>query len=373
MPNNDAFERLLRGTLRRDTAAGACPDPAALAAFSDGTLSMDERRLVESHASSCSRCAAELAMLARTADVPDAAGAAPPQGFQVPWRWAIPLVTAVLVFVVWSETDRPEREAALRTAAPQVEAPAPATRDDGPPGAVAPDTSAPAPGGAPTGSSSAKEAAAPLTRSARKAPPSVAQAPAKTDPDAAFRYEPPEMEDQAAAPTPPPAAAGESSRADEREERHREAPARELPPPAPAPEPMELSKERQSSSPQREIVAGADGAFLLQGPGAVRIRVGPAGIERSADGGTTWRIERAAPSAGVRTGVCATPDVCWLGTDGGSVLRREPAGRWAESHLPTDDAVTAITASDALHATVTTEGARRFSTTDGGRTWSPLP
>lgn len=373
---DDSLDRLLRRTFRRDTKAEACPEPAMLAALADGTLTAEERRTVEAHASACSRCSAELALLATTENLPGTAGAIPAQGFRIPWRWAVPLATAVLVFAVWTELDQPRRESDFSAAG-------------SPPAASTAPIDETARDAAKEAAASREPAAPPLSRDTAVPPPPRARSQAAPPPQARAPEplptdEPEIMENRAARrveaarqPSKPDdgrALADLQSRAAESDADAGSESAGATPAPeTTAEESTELLKVE--APPVKDRLAGASraDAFLVQGPGDVRIRAGRSGIERSADAGTTWRIERDAPSRFVRAGVCPTPEVCWLGGDEGRVLRRESSGQWVELRIPEPDTVTALDAPDATHATATTAGGRRFRTADGGRTWTARP
>ena len=387
---NDAFDRLLRRTLRRDGTAAECPDPAVLAAFAENTLTADERRAVEIHASSCARCGAELSVLAATAD---AAGvprpAEEPRGF-APWRWAVPLATAVVIFAVWTELDRRGEDRMQPPAAPA---------------ASSADRGAAAGSAEETGHRMSDEPSGSAARLGRAAPAPprmgserVAQSPQAEPPQDRFqrrdepreeesaRAAPPQEQDASGAAPPAPTspqrgAPADTEKQDARFRRADETRAANAPERAaePGTELREMAKEAEP--PPALADAGAEAfkaeaiaiSFLVHGPGGIRIRSGSSGIERSVDAGATWRVEHEGALSAMRAGVCPTADVCWLGGEDGRVLRREPSGRWVESRLPTRQAVTVIEARNAQSASVTDSDGRRFATTNGGRTWSPLP
>ena len=135
MPD-ESFNRLLRRAVNRPTDAGPCPEPSELAAFVEGTLSPEERTVMEAHASACEQCTGALAFLVR---LPEAAGTPTVSArrtiFGWPWQWAVPLATAVVVFAVWSETSRdtsgPTAPATVRVE--QAPSPDPASEQTAPP------------------------------------------------------------------------------------------------------------------------------------------------------------------------------------------------------------------------------------------------
>jgi hypothetical protein len=93
---------------------------------------------------------------------------------------------------------------------------------------------------------------------------------------------------------------------------------------------------------QRSLDAGADFSTLYTADGGVLLTAG------------------AAPSA----------TVCWLVGRSGAVVLTTDGRVWQRSTFPEQVDLTAVTASDARTATVTTGDGRRFGTSDGGRTWT---
>ena len=387
---DDSFDRLLRQRLSRDATEGVCPDPSLLAAFADGALSQDERRDLQAHASACARCSAELTLLATTADVPGPQPA-PSAGrrFPVPWRWAVPLATAVLVFVVWTETERREPQNEPTTAKPAASAPAggeSVAQRSVPDGLTAPPPPVEPSKAAPAGDRglAKREQPAPVAEPGR----AQGYEPSSTDDDTVGgTLEESERQSKAAAATPPagqpdaqPRAPAPLASTDAARERRSEAPAEEDRAPVPA-----APEESAANAETVQLEAAQDPAahelrrdavpdlVMVEAPDGVRVRVSAAGIERSTDGGTTWQREREAPPAAIRLGVCLNAAACWLGGDAGLILRREPSGRWVESRLPVRATVIRLDAQDAARATATLASGRRFATADGGRTWSPLP
>ena len=130
-------------TLRRSDGVplDACLDAETLAAWADGGLTSQAAAVVESHASSCSRCMAVLAAMERTAPATDARHAWTPARL---FRWLVPLTAAATAIAIWvvvpdrpitSSVTRPaenSRAADARVDAPQgtpAQAPQPATQN----------------------------------------------------------------------------------------------------------------------------------------------------------------------------------------------------------------------------------------------------
>jgi photosystem II stability/assembly factor-like uncharacterized protein len=105
----------------------------------------------------------------------------------------------------------------------------------------------------------------------------------------------------------------------------------------------------------------------------VRWRVVSSAVERTTDGGATWRDDEAPATANLRYGVAVSEDVCWIATPAGTVLRRAADGRWTATDIPGHPAVRALAATSALEAEVTLTDGRSLRTTDGGVTWREMP
>ena len=93
------------------------------------------------------------------------------------------------------------------------------------------------------------------------------------------------------------------------------------------------------------------------------------GIERSTDGGRTWRVQQVAPATGLLALRAVDANTCWAAGRGGSVLRTTDGERWSQVPFPATADLVAIDAAGVLAATVTTIDGRTFATADGGRTW----
>ena len=127
-------DRLLRRALHGGAASDAmpeCVDPETLAAWMDGSLSGDSLASAERHASSCARCQAMLASMARTA----------PSGDPRPWwqiltaRWLVPFAAAATALGLWVAVDRERAAPPPAVRPPQAErmaAPDPAASGQAP-------------------------------------------------------------------------------------------------------------------------------------------------------------------------------------------------------------------------------------------------
>jgi photosystem II stability/assembly factor-like uncharacterized protein len=71
-------------------------------------------------------------------------------------------------------------------------------------------------------------------------------------------------------------------------------------------------------------------------------------------------------------GAVPSDTAAWIAGRMGVILRTTDGERWQRVASPDAAADwTAIEATDALHATVTSSDRRRFATDDGGQTWKP--
>ena len=99
-----------------------------------------------------------------------------------------------------------------------------------------------------------------------------------------------------------------------------------------------------------------------------RWRIANGAIERSEDGGATWIATRALAGESI-TGGTAPTSICWLIGSSGLVMVAADGITFARVPLPERVDLTAVTATDARTAIVTTADGRRFRTDDAGRTW----
>lgn len=118
---------------------------------------------------------------------------------------------------------------------------------------------------------------------------------------------------------------------------------------------------------------GGRAAALAPAAGLVRWRVGAAGsIERTSDGGRSWRRQDAGVRADLLAAATVSPTAAWAVGAAGTVLLTSDGERWERRPFPEATDLVAVSATHVSHATVTARDGRRFATTDGGRTWQPV-
>lgn len=133
------------------------------------------------------------------------------------------------------------------------------------------------------------------------------------------------------------------------------------------------SLARRKAAPGSPIVLSATGSSILW-------RAGKGGsIERSTDAGKTWVAQTSPSRQDWLAGAASSDRVCWLVGAKGAIARTVNGEHWDIIPPPAQAAApgggqpdwTAITALDALSATVTAADGRKFNTPDGGLTWQP--
>jgi len=120
-------------------------------------------------------------------------------------------------------------------------------------------------------------------------------------------------------------------------------------------------------------IAALDPRYILAAGGKYVWRLGQAGkIDRSADGGKTWRPQQSGVTTDLIAGSAASEKVCWVVGKSGTILLTTNAGRsWKQLGSPSIADLGGIHATDATHASVWDLPNRNtFETADGGVTWT---
>ena len=387
-PSRDrALEHLLRHrTPAAPAMTPACADPETLAAWIEGGLDAHAMAETERHLSDCARCQAMLAAIVRSEPETPAAESWWPR---MHLRWLVPLSAAAAATVLWmvvpaARPDVPVAEPETTRARGELGAPAPAAEPSSTQQEKA-ERAAPA-----TASPSAAPASpAPpvqLGNEAREAPSSSDQARPGAAADRA-REETPAERQALAKQTADPLARSDQRRPEALQESVQitgAAPAAEAPraaramPPSPAPSAVGGAVAGFADSvgptiPSQDAVV----RWRLVGTVPPNADMGPAVdgmVERSDDGGATWRRVSTGVLRRFTAGYAPSAAVCWLVGPGGTVVLTTDARTWRQLAVPAPDAnLTSVEASDASTATVRDTAGRAFRTTDGGATWSAVP
>ena len=115
-------------------------------------------------------------------------------------------------------------------------------------------------------------------------------------------------------------------------------------------------------------MAGA-GAIVSPDPNS-RWRITGRSIERSTDGGRTWKPQPTETDADLLAASSPAPTVCWIVGKSGLILLSTDGETWRRLAFPDAVDLVAVTARDGLAATVTAANGRTYRTIDAGRTWT---
>ena len=340
---------IARGVADTHTAE-VCPAPDILAALYERTLEAGETERWVGHVADCQRCQALLAAIGRAEPrlEPETGGTTASPW----WRWRVlaPLAAfSIVVLAVWvvDPGSMLDRRVAVENLGPPTGTPQATPTIESAETPPTPDASLTVPESTPaavppTDTSILREAATPPVADATDAPATGAPMPSSGPAeDLARRREAPALVE-------------------------RDAQTRD------AAQPLAPARFAVDSA---RFAAGADtGPLLVASPDpASRWRVAPSGgVERSSDGGTTWRVQ-VRPVERIIAGAAPSARVAWLVGENGFILRTTDGERWARVSAPVAAHLTGIEARDLLVATVSAIDGRRFRTVDGGAQWTRLP
>ena len=353
---DDVIDRWLRRAASAPAGPGpnaACLDAEVMAAWADGGLSDTALKAVRAHVADCARCQVLAAVMTKLEPV--GAGAADRRPGRTwarhPWRnWLVPLAAAAGAIAIYVFIPRQPPDLREGTTPPASEAQM----------AQKPADPAPAQESAP---SPARPAAPKLKAEQQTAGALKRQANEKDQnkPANVVREEPRDRAQVAAALPPPPAA----------------------PPPPPTVGMAQVSADRAVA-----VVAGGDrrgGAGggqrvsqfgesrlskeIVSTDEATRWRISGGLVEKTTDAGRTWTPVATGVKAEFTAGAAPSPTTCWIVGRGGVVLLTTDGLKWESLRFPDPTDLSAVRATDARTATVTTIDGREYSTTDGGNTW----
>jgi hypothetical protein len=396
-------EHLLRQSLKaraESVSRGPCLEAETLAAWADQAIAGEELAAAEAHASDCSRCQALLAAIARTtasAGVHDAredgARAFQASGPAQPWwrsgrrlGWLVPVTAAAAALVFWIAVPRDDHrsvEQAARVNTPSAqEAPAP-RQNQSPVLAGSKPASTLEAGNVQARPDQRREQTRNKADSTRA---EAAQSPEKgvgLDRDRAASDT---ARREADAVTSSPGEAPLKRRPAEEAALERR-PAEKAPLKRRAAEQTPLERRPTERAPlagrANAVTSARESATMaasrtspveiLSPDRSSRWRLGAAGaVQYSSDGGATWLALPTGASTDLTAGASPSASVCWLVGRAGTVLLSTDGRRWQRVTFQEAVDLTAVSATDARTATVTTADGRRFSTADGGLTWRQI-
>ena len=358
---DQSIERLLRQSLqtpRPDGVTDSCLDAETLAAWIDGGLSGAALEMAQTHVADCARCQSMVGAMARTNAV--VAQPAPERALRRWLPWLVPLTAAAAAVGLWvavpgdlSDPVVPQRPAEVRTQTAETNTQQPASLDNQPQASTARTETQAAPSAdkkaetqviAPEfGKEIARLEADGLRRQ------DAAAAPAAAAPSAPV----------AAETSAPTAAARPAAVAEEAS-----APAAAAPPAAPAAEGARLARSANG------LVGTITAANQIVSPNpSIRWRIAGSVVEHSADGGSSWAAVPTGVAAELTAGAAPSTLVCWLVGRGGMVLLTTDGRTWRRVAFPEMTDLSAVRATDARTASVSTADGRIFTTSNGGVTW----
>lgn len=339
---DESTDALLRRTLspgQEPETADACLDAETAAAWLDGKLHGSALERARTHVADCARCQALMATFVRAEAglAQPAAPATTPRVVETArrrpwWVWMVPVAAAAAVLVIVIMLPRQTSQVAQAPAA-----------------VPAPDQSKLA---------DAKNAAAETPPVEEK----KAEAPvAAKDVDQAARLEvmKRQQDAKARAATAPAGAAATPAK---------EVAAAPPPPPQPPPAPAAASNEGRmremvQAPPLRRDEIGSPDPL-------VRWRLRRRTVEKSIDGGKSWAAVPTGVDADWTAGAAPTPTALWIVGRGGMVVRSTDGRAFERVPFPELTDLSAVQATDAQTATVSSADGHTFTTTDGGRSWA---
>ena len=346
----------------RSFSEGGCLDAETLGAWTDGALAPAAMAAAEAHVASCERCLALVGTMARSAPVtsgaPGTLGTEGTRGTFSLWRWWLaPIAAGVTAVTLWMVVPEPppleQSREAKAAQAPAAETITPAAPDK--------DKAFAEP---PADQFAQRDRLDAVARDERQ------QNKLKEERNEESRLR--QTQEQvtladAAAPAAPPAAA---------------------PMPAPTPPPATVALQAPQARaesvpvPPRENAAGVAGGALqksARAANAIEIatldpslgwRIVGDRIERSDDGGKTWRLTRQNAGDGIVAGSAPSNSVCWfVGRAGRVLLTIDSGATFRDVSLAEPLDLTGVAARDAANAMLFSANGRSFRTDDGGRTW----
>lgn len=420
--DNKLAANLLRQSLSAKGAlpdsGESCADPEILAAYFDRSLDADETAHFESHLSQCSACRRQLAAINRADESAAADTVGTPKSSSWAWiwnwRWLAPAAAALIIAGVWV-AGRPmsksgnQQQPLLAMSQSQNEPPVPARpardypRDE--------TATLSAPPYAKAGKEASREFSAADRLSLEKSqPPLVQNHESEKDKESDLALNRrnaigglADLKKQNEAPSSGSSQAGgivngngatvagplePTQTAESAQSATVESEENSIAPQAgavvtrskEAPVTARLSTDRLAANAQAKTKAltlqaverRSSMAIITTPDPKVLWRIAEGGfVERSTDGGGTWKGELPSVNAQLTAGFSPSADVCWVVGRSGSIFLTTNASDWKRIQPPVAADLTAITAQDAFSATVTIADGRKFVTTDGGARWNP--
>jgi hypothetical protein len=335
-----AVEQLLRQSFAtpQDAAIGSCLDAEVIAAWVDGDLAGHALETAQAHVTGCVRCRTIVGAMARTGSV---VGREPEPARRRWFAWAVPLTAAATAVTLWVALPWESRDPETVT-----------------------------------------DRLAQASGAKIEEPESFRGQPAPAVPE--------EIEQRAQMKPDSPRQGGEEERGSRRDNNRLEADRQERAAAgvgnaastdssnpaasAPASPPAPPRDREQLQAAQRVAAAEAmpfSGIVVASSDASIGWRLGGSVVERTANGGVTWAPVLTEAGLELTAGSSPSPLVCWIVGRGGVVLLSIDGRTFSRVAFPEQADLTAVQATDARSASVSTADRRTFMTTDGGLTWRP--
>jgi photosystem II stability/assembly factor-like uncharacterized protein len=125
----------------------------------------------------------------------------------------------------------------------------------------------------------------------------------------------------------------------------------------------------QRAASQANELADAFRVDVASPDGTTRWRISSRTVEKSTDGGATWTTALTVMDGRWTAGAAPSATALWLVGRQGLVERTTDGRTFARVAFPETTDLSAVQATSAETATITTADGRSFGTTDGGKTW----
>ena len=346
---DDAVSRWLERASASQAGQGPtadCLDAETVAAWADGGLSNEALSTVRAHASDCQRCQALLAVMARTES---AAGGAVARRPSRRWLgWMVPLAAAAAALVIWVFVPR--------------SGPSPPVAQEGAAaaGQMAANRQAPAKTAPATEEklAAAKPAGDAFRENARK-PQQAGERDQQRRVDELKELKDRRVADEAKADAnKKPLAAAPAA-----------APSTVAPPVAPPPAQVPAARNEALGRLEMSARAALASKEIATPDPQTRWRIRDDVVDKTTDGGKSWAPVATGLAGPFTAGAAPSASVCWLVGPKGLVMLTTDGVTWRRLTFPEATDLSAVRATDARSAVVTTADGHEYTTINGGATW----
>ena len=139
--------------------------------------------------------------------------------------------------------------------------------------------------------------------------------------------------------------------------------------PAAPPPPATLAARQAARSANALDEKAAVGNEIVSPDPGVRWRLSGSVVEHSTNGGSSWETVFNGLRSELTAGAAPSTSVCWVVGRGGVVLLSTDGRSFSRVAFPEGTDLSAVRASDARNASVSTTDGRIFNTRDGGARW----